>query len=77
MVKYGLWRLKSNQIGLQTNLNQSVKNFYNDSSTWCSSGTYNTSAKFQDTKITLTTDYLNGAPSDIYRFNVHVGVELQ
>ena len=73
MVKYGLWRFSDNQIGLETDLNKSLQDFYNGA--WAGKEVYKTEQDFDNTTITLTTDYLSGAPNDVYRCNVHIGVK--
>ena len=74
MIKYGLWRFSDNQFGIQTNVDATLENFYKRDSAWLPRGTYKNSQPFDNTTITVTTDYLSGATDQIYRCNVHIGV---
>lgn len=73
LVKYGLWRLSNNQIGLQAGLDTDLKTFYDDASTWVSEK--KTSVQYDGVTLTATTDALGGASDKLYRFDVHIGVE--
>jgi len=75
LVKYDLPRLKDNRIGLKGGLDADLTTFYNDENSWASGGSLKQTTTYEGLTLTMTTDYLSGASNNVYRTDVHIGVQ--
>ncbi|PYI11662.1 hypothetical protein BO78DRAFT_425583 [Aspergillus sclerotiicarbonarius CBS 121057] len=77
LLKYKCPRFGDNTLGLTGDISQSVTDYYNDDSTWASSGSYNTQTTISGTGVSIlgTTNALSGLSSHLYQFDINIGLQ--
>ncbi|KAK4152991.1 hypothetical protein C8A00DRAFT_34249 [Chaetomidium leptoderma] len=76
-LKYLCPRFGDNKIGIHGGLNQSLSDFYANSSTWAGAGSYSAQSSIPDLGIPIscTTISLSGRSDQFYEFDVHIGLK--
>ncbi|CAM1504824.1 Fc.00g024150.m01.CDS01 [Cosmosporella sp. VM-42] len=76
-LKYLCSRINDNTIGLKGGIDQSLGDYYKDRNTWASSGSYNTESTIPgfNVPISATTTALGGLTSQLYQYDVHIGLQ--
>ncbi|KAM0345677.1 hypothetical protein ACHAPU_006332 [Fusarium lateritium] len=74
-LKYVVHRFESNDLGLQGNMNDEMKDYYQKG--WAPPGSYVVETKIDKTDVPVKgiTNALSGEDSHMYSFDVHIGVK--